>query len=48
MNRSKPFDNVHARENAERVYREWDQALSDNDADALIALDAPTRSSRAH
>ena len=41
MNRSKPLDDVRARENAERVYREWDKALADNDGDALIALYAP-------
>lgn len=26
---------------AERIYHDWDQALADNDVDALLALYAP-------
>ena len=30
----------------ERIYHEWDAALSKNDVSALLALYAPTRNSR--
>lgn len=43
MSRAKPRDNTRdgVRENPERVYQEWDRALTNNDAEALLALYAP-------